>query len=417
MLQAPARACRALAALACLLALLLPASVARAASPAIASADVERVRSYDVLLTVRPDGGLHVRESIGYDFGTAAKHGIFRAIPTRVSFDATHDRVYRVHDVTVTSPTGAPSSVQVTDGATTRIRVGDPATTVTGRQSYVITYDVDGALNPFPDAAELYWNAIGTEWTVPIDAATARVEVPGTVLRQRCLTGPAGSTTSCAVRAAGKTATFSQAALAPGSALTVVVAMPPDAVASTGPELVERRRQRTGNVGGLALPFAFLGVLIPLLFVALAIVLVLSRRSRRQRPRTSAFASYADTERPSAPPIVDGQPVTRETSPPDGLRPAQLGTLVDAEANDIDISATVVDLAVRGWLHLEEVPGRGPDWRLSRRGGDGRSLLPYEQRLLGALFSRGNVVMLSALRGRLARDVRQVKKDLYADAT
>ena len=56
--------------------------------------------------------------------------------------------------------------------------------------------------------------------------------------------------------------------------------------------------------------------------------------------------------------------------PPDGLRPAQLGVLVDERADPVDVTATIVDLAVRGYLTIEEIPKHGwrgkPDWTLTK---------------------------------------------------
>ena len=68
------------------------------------------------------------------------------------------------------------------------------------------------------------------------------------------------------------------------------------------------------------------------------------------------------------------------------MRPGQAGTLLDGVANPRDVTGTIVDLAVRGYLRIEEVresPSR--DWllvRLDKAGG----LLDYEQILLDGLF-------------------------------
>ena len=137
-----------------------------------AHADVG-ITTYTVDLTVNKDGSFHVRESIPYDFGTDQRHGIFRTLPVRYSYDDTQDRVVEVTNVTVTSPTGAPTDVDLSeDGGMLTIRIGDPDTTVTGRQTYLLDYDVRGAMNQFSDHDEVFWNAIGTEWSVPIQAAT-----------------------------------------------------------------------------------------------------------------------------------------------------------------------------------------------------------------------------------------------------
>ena len=70
-------------------------------------------------------------------------------------------------------------------------------------------------------------------------------------------------------------------------------------------------------------------------------------------------------------PIVEGDasaPV--EFGPPEGIKPGQVGTLIDERANTLDVSATIVDLAVRGYLLIQEIPKEGlfgkPDWRLVR---------------------------------------------------
>jgi hypothetical protein len=50
------------------------------------------------------------------------------------------------------------------------------------------------------------------------------------------------------------------------------------------------------------------------------------------------------------------------------MRPGQMGTLLDEQANTLDVSATIVDLAVRGFLMIQEIPKEGwfgkPDWTL-----------------------------------------------------
>ncbi len=212
-------------------------------APASAAAG-EQITSYDVVLTIHGDGTLGVRETIDYDFAdVAGKHGIFRTIPVRVPYDDGNDRVYELTDVGVSSPTGAPSSVDRSEsGGQVTLRIGDPDRTVSGRQEYVVTYTVDGALNAFDDHDELYWNAIGAEWQAPILAATARVELPGTSTQQACFAGPVGSNLPCGeVLPSDGTVAFAQpAGLAPFSALTVVVGLPKGAVAATGPHLEER---------------------------------------------------------------------------------------------------------------------------------------------------------------------------------
>ena len=59
-----------------------------------------------------------------------------------------------------------------------------------------------------------------------------------------------------------------------------------------------------------------------------------------------------------------------EFQPPRDLRPGQVGLLLDERADTLDVSSTVLDLAVRGYLRIEEQPRAhwfaSRDWRLLR---------------------------------------------------
>ena len=60
------------------LVVLLPFANAHAASAQTFGPHIQR---YDVVIQLDRDGTMHVRESIGYDFDTVPRHGIFRDIP------------------------------------------------------------------------------------------------------------------------------------------------------------------------------------------------------------------------------------------------------------------------------------------------------------------------------------------------
>ena len=163
------------------------------AGPASAQSGTEVIHSYEVDIEILDTGDLVVTERIDYDFGSALRHGIFRTIPTRYYLDEVNDRVYRIEDVAVQSPT-APADVDVSsEGAFTKIRVGDPDVEISGRHRYTLTYRVEGVLNPFTDHDELYWNAIGDEWQAPIDGVEVTVRAPADIERATCFQGYDGS--------------------------------------------------------------------------------------------------------------------------------------------------------------------------------------------------------------------------------
>ena len=142
----------------------------------------------------------------------------------------------------VSGSPGTPVQYTLEDvDSTLRIRIGDPDRTITGRHDYTITYRVEGTLNGFPDHDELYWNAIGADWEVPIEQAAVTVSAPAPVGQVACHVGPVGSTRSCASSETdGRTGAFAATGLEPNEGVTVVVRFPTGAVPAPGPVLEER---------------------------------------------------------------------------------------------------------------------------------------------------------------------------------
>ena len=376
------------------------ALVVGAATPANADSGwvVDRFRAD---ITIRPDGTLAIVESIDVDFSGLQKHGILRDIPIRYRYDETRDRRYRlnVNGVTDASGNGVPYQVSAGD-AVTEIKIGDPGRTVSGRQGYRIAYTVAGALNAFPDHDELYWNVNGADWAVPTTAAVATVLTPAVgVLRQvSCFQGETGSTEPCRASTGGNVATFTATRpFSPGEQLTIVTALAPGAVAVAAPDLVARPRAFADyfSTSPVALGLAAL-VLVGGLFL---VWWMWWTRGRDRGPARGAIVA--------------------EYEPPAQLRPAQLGVLIDETADPRDLVATIVDLAVRGYLTITEHPKQGlfghTDWTLDKKK-PGDDLLPYERRLFEGLFKDGESVLLSSLKGTFAPTLKGAEELLYADA-
>jgi uncharacterized membrane protein len=383
----------------------------------------EYISSYKITLQVHADGSFHVHEAINYDFSTEVRHGILRTIPVQYRYNDTRDRVVEVTNVAVTSPTGAPTAVDVSeDSGTLTIRIGDPNETVTGPQTYLLDYDVRGAMNVFADHVEVFWNMVGPEWDVPVNAVQAVVEAPATATKAACYAGPEGSGLPCdGYRIVGQQVIFTQAGLPPYEGLTVAVALPKGSVAVPPPILVRRF--------SLAHAFAVTHWTLAAAFGVLAVGLfgigyfVWTRgRDRRwvgQVPGLDPPTGTSDgaTERR---PLFTGPAGAVEFQPPDGIRPGQVGTLVDERADVLDVTATIVDLAVRGYLHIQELPRdhafSGRDWRLTKVKEPDTALLTYEVTLFDAIFENRKAVLLSDLRRTFAPTLAKIENDLYVDA-
>jgi hypothetical protein len=400
-----------------------------ALSGAARGQEFEQIHSYDVNLTIIPSGRLQVTETIDYDFGSTQHHGIFRDIPNRFTYDDNYDRVMPIRGVTVTAtPAGTPTDVKVSsDSGVTHIRIGDPDTLITGRHVYTITYTVEGALNAFDDHDELYWNAIGTDWSVEIGEASAHVQAPADILQAVCFAGPEGSSLPCdRIVVDGSSATATQDGLGAYEGLTVVVALPKGAVSPAPAPILDERWSlgRAFSHGP-----AELGLAGAVLVLGGGWLAWLGWRVGRDReaigsPVDSAYPEPDAADRPV--PLGGGPQWPVEYVPPDNLRPGQVGTLVDEAANPIDVTATIVDLAVRGYLRIEEIPKEGlfgkPDWNLVRLK-SGEDLMTYERLLLTGLFEDAvdtgdgtQSILVSRLKTKFVSRLRLVQNALYDDA-
>lgn len=369
------------------------ALLAAVAAPAAAQDLGWTIEAYDVDIIVAEDGAFTVIEEIAVDFGALEHRGIYREIPVRYRYDDERDRVVEIDRWSVTTSDGTPDDVQITERhADVEVRIGDPDTYITGRHTYRITYRVRGALNRFDTHDELFWEVTGHGWGVPIE--TARATVVGAPIEQvTCFAGRAGSTQLCErarAEAGSSMAEFEVTGLGPREGLSVVVAFTPGAVDVPPPLLEYRWSPERAFIGS---PFAIpLAVLVAIAALAW-FVRLLAREGRDRVTRGGrSVDGRLDDESGVGRRWVNPRDVPVRFRPPDGLRPAQLGVIVDERVDPVEVSATIVDLAVRGYLTIREEETRRlfrsrSEWQLTRRPDpEGDELRPYEQRLLDGLF-------------------------------
>lgn len=108
--------------------------------------------------------------------------------------------------------------------------------------------------------------------------------------------------------------------------------------------------------------------------------------------------------------------------PPEGVRAGQAGVVLLRWVSLGHISATLVDLAARGFVRVEPIPAEAPrDWLLTRQSPakpahpDGR-LLPYEAALLHGLFAAGDQARLSELTSAFTPTLNRARAQLTRDA-
>ncbi|HKC20743.1 MAG TPA: DUF2207 domain-containing protein, partial [Candidatus Dormibacteraeota bacterium] len=396
-----------------LAALWILAVAAFAAAPAHAD-EGWTINSFHSQITINDDASITVVEDIQVDFGNLVKHGIFRYIPVRYRYDSTRDRYY---DLTVSSVTDGRSAIPYTvtsTGTDEVIKIGDPNRTVSGGNTYVITYRVRGVLNSFADHDELYWNVDGAQWPVPKKFVSATVQFPtGSFQGAACYQGPTGSREACSYGNTAQSVNFSSTRLlGSGEQLTAVTGLHKGALVVPPPLLEPRARQFPQDAFDLNPGTVGVSVLVLLAGLAL-IVRFWWVHGRDREYLTHYYLTNDPRDRPA--PLFEHEPVVVEFGPPQNLRPAELGLILDESADTKDVTATIVDLAVRGVLTITEVPGK-KDWTLTWKPNQVGELLPFEKTLLDGLFTGRETVQLSALKGTYRTTLTEAENEMYADA-
>ncbi len=351
------------------------------------------ISSFEVEVQVLPDASLLVTETIRPRF-TGSWNGLKRDIPVEYRTPQGFNYTLLVDLVSVTGEQGAPLRYEVgRDRHYKTIKVWIPDAQDATR-TMVLTYRVANGLKFFDDHDELYWNITGDEWEVPIERATARIVLPvgATGVRALALTGAFGSREQAAgVEIMGPIVSMQmRRALGFREGLTAVVGWDKGLVKEPGP-LAQAGFFLRSNWPFL-IPMGTLAIMFSLWY------------SRGRDPRL--------------------RPVTVRYNPPDELTPAELGTLVDHSPDMRDITATVVDLAVRGYLRIEEQEdpqflglwtGKTYVFHLLRKEPDWKDLQAHERALLNSLFSQGILdrVELSELENKFYADLPGLRDRLF----
>jgi uncharacterized membrane protein YgcG len=373
------------------------------------------ITSFHSDITVATSSAVTVKEDIRVDFGAQQKHGIFRTIPLRYRYDDSHDRYYALEVMSVTDGARPLIHSDSIDNDNYVIKIGDPNSLVTGANRYVITYTVVGVMNSFADHDELFWNVDGALWPVPKQSVTAIVNLPSSSFQKAaCYQGPTGSRETCASASSNSMVSFnSTRQLGSGEQMSIVTALNKGAVDVPPPMLEPRKRQFPQDAFDINPLTVGLGLLVAIAGIGL-VAWNWWAHGRDRAYLTQYYLTNDPRERTE--PLFQHDTVVVEFDAPQNMRPAELGLILDERADAKDVTATIVDLAVRGFMTIAEVPGAN-DWTFTwKGGGDAAALLPYEQTILDGLFAGQQQVKLSELKGKFAPTLRTAEGQIYADA-
>jgi uncharacterized membrane protein YgcG len=354
-----------------------------------------RIEKFDAEIVVSPNGSIDVTENIQVHFIGGPWHGLYRTIPVeyvtpqglnyslflsvksvtdgdgnKLKFETSRERHYRKLKIYVSNA----------DNST---------------QTISIDYTVSDALRFFEDHDELYWNVTGDEWDVPIQSASARIVLPqgATGIRVNPLTGAYRSTAHDAdVQITGDGVEVrTQNPLRYHEGLTVAVAFDKGFVHE--PTFFDHAVLFLRSNWPLGLPIAA--------FVIMFYLWWTQGRDPRLRP------------------------ISAQYEPPDQLTPGEAGTLIDNSADMRDITASIVDLAVRGYIVIEEhehnrmfglVHDKDYNFILQKERSEWAKLKPHEQVILNGIFTLGTVnetVPMSSLENNFYSNLPGIRTGIF----
>ncbi|WP_233557828.1 DUF2207 domain-containing protein [Tessaracoccus antarcticus] len=399
------------------LAVLLLAVVGMLGVASPASADQSApITKYHIDATLTPGGDTQVTIDMVMDFSQFRGRGPTFVFPERQEDGQNPDEWFSfpISDIQVSSPSGARSdtSLERQDG-NVLLRVGQEDTFYTTPQSYIVSYTVKGLIvsnQAQSGLDEFSWNAIGGGTTSRMSDVQVSINGPADVSRTACFYGT-DFQEKCTNSATGSSATYTIATLDPGNPVQVVAGFP--AGTFGGVQQIKTRRVTATNMfevnAGTGATAGLLG-----LGAVVALVTIFRRHAR-----DDVFVGLTPGLTPGKGDNVrigkrsGKQNVAVAFRPPKSTRPGEIGTLVDATADTVDVSATLVDLAVRGHLRISDAGNN--DHLLTRTRREADELVKYESKLLERIFKTGDEVRVSELKDASYAGLQdKAKADLYA---
>lgn len=388
-----------------LLILLILAVIFAGTLPASAQSKTLVWKRYDVLLNILPNGDLRVTERQRIDFTSGTFSFGFAVIPL--------DKIERIVDVHVSEP--GVRSYQATDysvepftfwtdqsGNELEIRWNFPPTSNSIR-TFELSYTVKGGVRIYESGDKLQWMAIDNERDFPIEAASVQVTLPQGASFQDI--DSAGVAAEWQQGEDGRTVQYvAQRSMSPSDTFEIGVEFTHGVIPSEAPTWqAEVDREEFYDLNVRPVLTLIVGFMAVLLAIGLPLLVYLLWYSRGRDPEVG--------------PVPD-----RLSSPPSDLPAGVLGSLIDEQADMQDVVASIVDLARRGYLKIEEVekPGllgfNSEDFVFRRTEKDDGDLRPYERRILRGIFGSSRKEReLSDLRNKFYRHLDDVQEELYKE--
>jgi uncharacterized membrane protein YgcG len=357
-----------------------------------ASARNWRIANFQVTIDVHQDGSAFITERITAVF-TGSYQGIYRTIP--IEYPGPRGANYTLFLKVIgvkDADTGRPLKYELhRQGDYRQIKIYVPGAVDTDK-TVETDYQVKNGTRFFPDHDEFYWNVTGNDWPVPIDHVSALLMFPPNAsgqLRAQAFTGIYGSRQQEAASdvrdAAASFETTNPLPMRAG--LTADIFIPKGILREPG--ALTRTAWFIESNPVVLLPVIVFAVMFGLWYTV----------GRDPDPGLSVAPMY---------------------EPPKDMTPAECGTLVDDAVRPRDITCTLVDLAVKGYIKIEEVKeqhllfsGRDYIFHLLKPRSEWKRLAAHEQVMLENLYAGGSeCISLSTLKNHFYTAIPVIKEDL-----
>lgn len=266
-----------------------------------------------------------VTENINaFSQGVNIRRGIFRTLPLKRTINGKNIQVR--YDILSVKMNGITSDYHTkTDDGNFKIYVGSENDFLTPgiEYQYEIKYKTDNQIGFFKNYDELYWNVTGNDWDFKIDSVSATVNLPAKakIIQNSCYTGTYGSSTNdCSSSIKGNSITWKAKNLSYYEGLTVAVGF---------------------NKGVVKMPpppsfFEKFGLFLALFLTILGFAYFLYK----------SWVKYGiDPVKPTVYP---------QFNVPNNLSPASLAYLKNEYLDQNYITASIVNLAVKGFIKIKE---------------------------------------------------------------
>jgi len=294
-----------------------------------------KILDFDTKIIISKDGSIKVTEKIKYLF-TEQNHGITRRIPLVTKNQDGDAFLMSAQSISVTTPLDFPYRYKnISTEEEINLQIGNPNETISGIHTYIIKYTVLGALRYFTDHDELYWNVTGDGWDVPIEHTTTKIIFPsidGSATTLACFTNTDGGSDQNCMTYKGTSEFKTTRRLEKDEQLTITFGFPKGKVEVLEPTKTFKSQYSWILMVAISIAAGLYYAIVPVRYIIKGI--------KKLKPHPNESKTVAAWFEP--PETSVGRPLTA----------GEAGVLIDKKGDIKDISASLVQLAQKGYINI-----------------------------------------------------------------